>query len=394
MNKINILVIPPDTHGVGAFRFIEPHIEIQKKFGDDFYVDINPTPNWDDTTYLDNFQIIFGSKNMLHLSKAKEIFPKLREQGKVIILDIDDHWELSKNHPQYSLAKEIKHAEHTVEYFSLVDHITTTTEYFANQIRKYNKNVVVFPNGVDPTAKKFQINTEPSDKVRLGWLGGSSHLFDLKLLKRMFDSVNDKYKDKIQTVLCGFDIRGKVQDRDPYGNTVERDIHPTETPWYYYEKIFTSDYRNLNKDYIDYLMTFKKEPYLNEANQPYRRVWTKPLSTYSLNYNLFDISLVPLEVTKFNLAKSQLKIIESGFFKKPVICSDVAPYQIDIKHGENGFLVKENSNKDWSYYIKNLIESPELRKEMGEKLYESVKDKYDLRNISADRAEFYKTTLK
>jgi hypothetical protein len=25
--------------------------------------------------------------------------------------------------------------------------------------------------------------------------------------------------------------------------------------------------------------------------EPYRRVWTKPISTYALNYNLFDISL-------------------------------------------------------------------------------------------------------
>jgi hypothetical protein len=31
------------------------------------------------------------------------------------------------------------------------------------------------------------------------------------------------------------------------------------------------------------------KPYADIANEPYRRVWTKPISTYALNYN--DISL-------------------------------------------------------------------------------------------------------
>jgi hypothetical protein len=31
---------------------------------------------------------------------------------------------------------------------------------------------------------------------------------------------------------------------------------------------------------------------------------------------------------------------------------------------------------------------------MGERLYETVKDKYDLRNVTKDRAEFYKSIIK
>jgi len=396
MSKINILVINQDNYGVGSFRFIEPHIEIQKQFGNDFYIDITPAPDWNNEAFFDKFQIIFGSKSMLSLEHAKIFLPKLRERGKIIILDIDDHWEISPKHPQYELAKKIKHAETSIEYFSLVDYVTTTTEHFAKDIRKHHNNVIVFPNAVDPTSKKYQIKPEESDKVRLGWLGGSSHLFDLQLLRPMFNSINEKYKNRIQSVLCGYDIRGNVQDRDGYGNIYERPIKPTETPWFLYEKIFTSDYKSLenHKDYLNWLMDFKREEYPDIQELPYRRVWTKPISTYSLNYNLFDISLIPLENNKFNLAKSQLKVIEAGFFKKPVICSDVIPYQIDIKHGENGFLVKDKSNKDWSYYAKKLIDNPELRKEMGEKLYESVKDKYDLRKVSADRADFYKSIIK
>jgi hypothetical protein len=31
---------------------------------------------------------------------------------------------------------------------------------------------------------------------------------------------------------------------------------------------------------------------------------------------------------------------------------------------------------------------------MGERLYETVKDKYDLKNVTKDRAEFYKSLIK
>jgi hypothetical protein len=33
-------------------------------------------------------------------------------------------------------------------------------------------------------------------------------------------------------------------------------------------------------------------------------------------------------------------------------------------------------------------------KDMGERLYETVKDKYDLNNVTKDRREFYLNTLK
>ena len=91
------------------------------------------------------------------------------------------------------------------------DYVITTTEIFADEIRKYNKNVIVLPNAIDPKEPQFNQPTLPSDKVRVGWLGGSSHLHDLKLL----DGVVNKLKpiqDKLQYYVCGFDIRGSVTE--------------------------------------------------------------------------------------------------------------------------------------------------------------------------------------
>ena len=100
--------------------------------------------------------------------------------------------------------------------------------------------------------------------------------------------------------------------------------------------------------------------------------------------------------------KSQLKVIEAGFYKKALIASEIGPYTIDLKHClENGnfvdgnaMLVKEVRNhSDWAKYIEKLIKNPNLVKDMGERLYETVKDKYDLNIVTKTRAEFYKSII-
>jgi glycosyltransferase involved in cell wall biosynthesis len=101
--------------------------------------------------------------------------------------------------------------------------------------------------------------------------------------------------------------------------------------------------------------------------------------------------------------KSQLKVIEAGFYKKALIASEIGPYTIDLKHclkngnftDGNAILIPENRNhSDWSKSIKKLVQNPEMINELGERLFETVKDKYDLKNVTVTRAEFYKSLIK
>jgi len=50
-------------------------------------------------------------------------------------------------------------------------------------------------------------------------------------------------------------------------------------------------------------------------------------------------------------------------------------------------------NSDWSKFIEKLVKNPNLAKDMGERLYETVKDKYDLNIVTKTRAEFYKLII-
>jgi glycosyltransferase involved in cell wall biosynthesis len=90
------------------------------------------------------------------------------------------------------------------------------------------------------------------------------------------------------------------------------------------------------------------------------------------------------------------------FRSKALIASDLGPYTIDLKHclknGEfvdgNAMLVDENRNhSDWAKFIEKLVKNPNLAKDMGERLYETVKDKYDLNIVTKTRAEFYKSIV-
>jgi glycosyltransferase involved in cell wall biosynthesis len=101
--------------------------------------------------------------------------------------------------------------------------------------------------------------------------------------------------------------------------------------------------------------------------------------------------------------KSQLKVIEAGFYKKALIASNVGPYTIDLKHalknGEftdgNALLVNESNNhSDWAKHIKKLVDNPNMIVDMGERLYETVKDKYNLTNVTKTRSDFYKSLIK
>ena len=403
MSKINVLVVPSDRTGVGKFRSVDPHIFLQNQYGDEFHVDIDYEPKYNDESFWKKYQIVAFHRNITpDFDLSQKIISKLREFGIKTVCDIDDYWMPGKEHPIHDVIKFNKLNEKITANLRLADYVTTTTSLFADEIMKLNKNVHVFPNAVNPNEPQFKEPTLPSDRLRIGWLGGSSHLADLELLDQSFSKLTSK-SDLLQFVLCGFDLRGTVTEINAQtGEHVKRNILPHETVWAKYEKIFTQNYSIISEDYKKFLATFEQKPFEGEEKEAYLRVWTKPVTSYAKNYSKFDVSLAPIKNHMFNRMKSQLKVIEAGFYKKALIATNLGPYTIDLKHClENGnfvdgnaLLVDENRNhSDWAKYIEKLLKNPNMVKDMGERLYETVKDKYDLSKVTKDRAEFYKSIL-
>jgi len=422
MSKINVLVFPSDRTGVSKFRSVEPHMKLQELYNDDFHIEIVTAGtdgfNWDDDKYLKKFQIVHFHRTLpkvvdrsiqqVYLEEVDPLFEKLRGLGIITIMDIDDYWMPSREHPAYDAIVNDKLPLKVVSNLSKADYVTTTTPIYAKEISKHNKNVIVLPNAIDPSEKQFQSNVEESDRLRFGWLGGSSHYHDLKLMSGNVTRFLREFKDDSQMVICGFDLRGNINERNPMtGEITTRKIRPEESIWVRYEEFFTDNYKLTDGELLKNLKRYDRDSdkEYDFSNGLYKRVWTKPITTYASNYNMFDVSMAPITENMFNKCKSQLKVIEAGFHKKAIIAQDYGPYQIDcvpifeyggkINENGNAVLIESRKNhKEWYKAMKKLKNNPELINLLSENLYNTVKDKYHIDTVTHTRAEFYKTIVK
>jgi glycosyltransferase involved in cell wall biosynthesis len=408
MSKIRILAIPPDTHGVGKYRILNPYTYIQENYPDDFHIDIKySVPNKDEE--FDDYDIVVAHSfihNTLPYEENVKRIDWLKKKGIIVIIDSDDYWEPDYRHPGYHYIIAEKIPQKKIELFKSATYVTVTTPFYQNTMMKKLglKNVYSFPNAIDEYEPQFRPNPTKSERIRFGWLGGSSHLHDLKLMESGISMTLSQYKDQVQFVLCGFDLRGKIKEVNKITKEVkERDIRPEETKWYEFESIFTDHYKSVDPEYLEFLKKFERTDY-DDLNLSYRRRWTEEINKYAFNYNLFDVSLAPLVDSLFNSNKSQLKIIESGFHKKALIASNVNPYSVDLtslinfgggfNDKGNSLLVESSKNhKQWGQHMKRLIENPAMIEDLGNKLYDTVKDKFSLKTVCENRVQFLKSII-
>lgn len=406
--KYNVLVVPSDKFGCGLHRSLNPHIQLDKLYGDKFNVEINYSPNWADLASFDKYDIIHIHKGLYNdMETFWKFLDYCKEHKITTIMDIDDNWDVGPQHPLYLTNKSMKVPEKMIENIKRFDYVTTTTEIFANKIRKYNKNVFVYPNAIDPEEEQYLPIKNESKRIRIGFVMGSAHEKDMEQLKGFSNMLGGMgILDKIQIVLCGYDLRGTVNILNQQGVMVgQRPIKPTESVWYSYEKTCTDDYKICSPAYKDFLHKFLKGvQWPLVENEPYRREWTKDVDNYATHYRNVDILLAPLDPNPFNEVKSELKFIEAGFTHTAIIATNFGPYTIGSKNMfEKGGIINDEGTcvliepskrpKDWVKVIKKLIDNPELITKLQDNLYNSVKDKYDIRNVTKTRAEWYQSII-
>ena len=310
-----------------------------------------------------------------------------------------DNFFLGNDHPMSLSAKKEKWHEPIINHLKRATCVTTTTPIFANMIKKYNKNVMVFPNSIDPNDEQFkQVKSKTTDKLRVGIICGSSHLKDLELINGIAQQVDT---NKVQFVLCGFDTRGNKTIYKENGEVETRPIEPQESVWCDYERIFTNNYKNISKEHYDFLMKFMAytdDPFTDE---PYRRMWTRDIDHYATHYANVDVLIAPLKENDFNIVKSQLKEVECGFTNTAFIAQNFGAYTIDLvpmiekggKINENGtaLLVDTSKNhKQWAKYINKLANDREMLKKLQDNLSKFVHETYTTEKICKERVEFYK----
>jgi glycosyltransferase involved in cell wall biosynthesis len=112
-------------------------------------------------------------------------------------------------------------------------------------------------------------------------------------------------------------------------------------------------------------------------------IHTQPIDSYMNIYQGKGICLIPLENTPFNACKSNLKMLEAGWAKKPVIASGVHPYTTIGKDRKNCLFAY--THKAWVQSISYMLENPNFADDMRIELHEDVKNNYLLENVNQTR---------
>jgi len=247
--------------------------------------------------------------------------------GAKMILDLDDEpFAINEKHPLY---KEIKEKSIRVErMIQIADHVVVSTEPLKESIKHLAKKITVIPNAIDPAIWGVKKKKRNDGKIRIGWVGSSSHLADLHLITDAVRQILDKYEN-VEMYFVGF-VVGDFGGKDSYKGRV-------------FNKQGTAGY----EEYPQFLADLD-----------------------------LDIAIAPLEDNKFNRSKSNIKWLENSMLETPMVLSDVTPYKECVKNYKTGYLAKGTAQ--WVKYLSWLVENEEKRKEIGKSAKKAVLAEYTI----------------
>lgn len=397
MKKIFVHITALD--GCALHRLIIPFLEIQKQT-DEFQIQLGYTKPVEELTFEEEAQEI-AAYDILYfhrilkdglLTKVRELNPNIK-----VVMDMDDDWRLNDTHPAADIYRREKTSEKILWHIKNADYITCTTEYLAKKISPFNKNITIFNNALKAEGQ-FVAQDIPSERIRFGLIGSSSHSKDYELLQGLVQQLPKDVLDKIQIVLCGFN-KGTYRVYKEDGSIDFVDMPYEKNLWHHLEVMLTDNYKIITPEHRDFLLEHRyKIDY--STDEAYHRVWAKDIDCYAEAYNQIDVLLVPLLGNDFTACKSELKMVEASVMGKAVIASDVLPYTTcAINAIEKGGQINPNGNcilvnnqkgcRGWVKAIVRLVKDKELRDMITTNLKKlALTDKYNLTEVAKKRIEF------
>lgn len=374
----------PSTMGGGVYyyRVYTPMLDLSKRYADEFDITIDNHWKFTDAEKDEigkNFDVVW-IHNCLYTSEFQEEAWKMivyckKVYGTRFVLDLDDFWEYHKNHPAVDACRFNAFPEKMIINFKLFDYVTTTREYFKGVISNYfpNEKIFVFENAISPNDAQFSGHKNPSDKLRVGLTGGSSHTEDIKQLLEFPKYLTDKQLDNIELVFCGYDVKNNEEVTiDENGNVVDKKpLDDKKNWWIQTENKFKSEVKH------------------------YRRVESKDIckGEFGKIYEDIDVLLVPLTNNQFNRCKSELKFIEAGFTQTAVVASNVIPSSNFGTNNSDCLLVKEPTPQAWAKAIKQLLRDKPLLYTITSNNAWNVKTLRNIERIGDKRAAFLRQII-
>lgn len=281
-----------------------------------------------------------------HGFTLEQILALRGKHGFRIVVDLDDYWELYPGHFLEQVWKHELLQQQLIANLVAADAVICTNDRLRGKILQHNQNVHVVPNGLPFGELQFTQERAPSEHLRFIYAGGSSHFWDVRLLRPTMARLS-RERFTSEVVLAG------------------------TAPG-------VSIYRKMENDMGagGHLKTFRTITY-------------QPLESYMDLYNDGDVALAPLVGNEFNSHKSNLKVLEAGCKRMPIIVSNTGPYLDDIcPH-----IMRVDTPSEWYKWIRWCENNPNYVADVGMSTYQWVSEHYDLRTINSRRLEAFNSVL-
>ena len=251
------------------------------------------------------------------------------------IFDCDD-WNIREN-PKYYLGffPSSKMEYLTRKIARNADTCIAASRFLENYLKKFNPRVYYLPTGVDADLfNPVDFASSDNSKIVFSWIGTVYHpemQENLRFILSCFSILAEKF-DHVFLSLAG---EGK------YYQAIQNEAKTLKCA----KRIIFSSWIN-PKNIPEYL-------------------------------SKIDVGLLPLiQDSKFNQAKSPTKLFEYMSMAKPTISSDIGEARNIIRHGQTGFLAKDQD--EFVSCMSELAQRPQLRQEMGSFARQEILQNYSL----------------
>lgn len=251
-----------------------------------------------------------------------------------LIFDFDDSIWLHNVSAANKKFAFLKNARKTKKIIKISDLVIAGNRYLANYARQFNNNIVILPTTIEtkeysPPAKK------ENQKICIGWSGSITTISHFKTQIEALRIIKKKYAERIYFKVIGD------------GSFTDTELGIKGINW-------------------------RKENEVEELSE-------------------FDIGIMPLPDDEWAKGKCGLKGLQYMSLEIPTIMSPVGVNSEIISDGQNGFLA--TTKEEWVSKLSQLIESYQLRIEIGKKGRLTVLDKYSVTANKDLYLEYFNSVL-
>jgi glycosyltransferase involved in cell wall biosynthesis len=281
---------------------------------------------WDNYRHRNDYDLIFIYREALTVGGPwfERQFKKSRAK---VVLDFDDSiWIPTVSEANRSLGW-LKSPGKTKALIALADLTIVGNEYLASYARQFSPRVAIVPTTIDtdlyrpqpqPVGRGSRVGADYQPVIEIGWSGSVTTVEHFEHLLPALHTIKEKYGSRVRFKLVG------------------------------------------DKSYQHPALQIKGLPWRHDTE-------VSDLATMS-------IGVMPLPDNDWARGKCGLKGLQYMALGIPTVMSPVGVNRDIIRDGENGFLA--DSMDEWVAKLSQLIDSPDLRHQLGSAGRQTVVDHY------------------